>query len=297
MSTPASAAPENYEVITLARQAEYKDALRACPQVTSDYAFANLYGWAEHYGLTWRFAHGLVWLNQALPQSVSWAPVGDWNAVDWSAMPCLAGTRRFTRVPEGLMRIWERTFAGRIHIEEARDHFDYVYSVPELVELKGNKFHKKKNLLNQFEKSNIFEFMPMQAECVEEVLDMQAEWHGWQEHPSEALVAENDAIGRVLKDFDRLKGLMGGTIRVGGKVIAYTVAEQLDPQTVLIHFEKGDTRFKGVYQAISKHFLAAQEDRFNFVNREQDLGDEGLRKAKLSYNPVSFQQKYEVELR
>lgn len=294
MNTPA--ASNAYETITLARQAEYKAALCACPQVTSDYAFANLYGWAEHYGLSWRFAHGLVWINQTLPQPISWAPVGDWNLVDWASLPCLAGPCRFTRVPETLVGVWEKAFAGRIRAEEARDHFDYMYSVPELVELKGNKFHKKKNLLRQFEKSNIFEYMPMQAECVEEVLDMQAEWHGWQEHPSEALVAENDAICRVLKDFDRLKSLVGGTIRVAGKVIAYTVAEQLDANSVVIHFEKGDTRFKGVYQAINKHFLASQEDRFILVNREQDLGDEGLRKAKLSYNPVSFQKKYDVEL-
>jgi len=222
--------------------------------------------------------------------------VGDWAKANWTAMPCLAGPARFTRVPETLLGIWREAFGGRVHATEARDHFDYIYSVPELVELKGNKFHKKKNLLRQFEKSNIFEYTPMQADCVEEVLDMQAEWHGWQEHSSDALVAENQAISRVLKNFDRLGNLTGGTIRVAGKVIAYTVGESLNKNTIVIHFEKGDTRFKGIYQAINSHFLAAQEDRFELVNREQDLGDEGLRKAKLSYNPVQFMQKYDVEL-
>jgi len=285
-----------FERICLKHQAEYKAALAACPQVTSDYAFANLYGWAEHYGLTWNFAHGLVWLRQSLPQDVCWAPVGDWTKVDWTHLACLSGPKRFTRVPEALLGIWEQAFGPRLRAQEARDHFDYVYSVPELVGLKGNKFHKKKNLLNQFERSNIFEYTPMQADCVEEVLDMQAEWHGWQEHPSEALVAENQAISRVLKNFDRLQSLLGGTIRVDGRVKAYTVGELLSPDTIVIHFEKGDTRFKGIYQTINKHFLAAQEDRFALVNREQDLGDEGLRKAKLSYNPVSFMKKHEVEL-
>ncbi len=285
-----------FEPIGLERQAEYMAALSACPQVTSDYAFANLYGWGGHYGLSWRFAHGLVWIRQSLPSEVCWAPVGDWSLVDWAKLSCLAGPGRFTRVPEALVEIWQRAFAGRIKVEEARDHFDYVYSVPELVELKGNKFHKKKNLLNQFEKTHLFEYSPMYAECVEEVLDMQAEWHSWQEHPSEALVAENQAIGRVLKDFDRMRCLMGGAIRVEGKVVAYTVGECLGNSTVVIHFEKGDTRYKGVYQAINKHFLAAQEGRFALVNREQDLGDEGLRKAKMSYNPVCFMKKYDVEL-
>jgi len=284
-----------FENICLKHQDEYKAALCACPEVTSDYAFANLYGWAKHYGLKWRFDSGLVWLRQTDPQDAFWAPVGDWTKVDWTALPCLAGPIRFTRVPEALLNIWTAAFGDRIRAVEARDHFDYVYAVSDLVELKGNKFHKKKNLLNQFERGNIFEYTPMQADCVEEVLDMQAEWHGWQEHPSEALEAENEAISRVLKMFDRLKCLVGGTIRVGGKVIAYTVGECLSKDTMVIHFEKGDTRFKGVYQAINKHFLEAQEDRFTYVNREQDLGDEGLRKAKLSYNPSHFMQKYDVE--
>jgi hypothetical protein len=74
------------------------------------------------------------------------------------------------------------------------------------------------------------------------------------------------------------------------------VGECLSKDTMVIHFEKGDTRYKGIYQAINKHFLAAQEDRFAYVNREQDLGDEGLRKAKLSYNPVLLLKKYDVEL-
>lgn len=287
---------DTFERICLKHQEAYRTMLSVCPEVTSDYAFANLYGWAEHYGLSWRIAHGLVWIRQSIPQDIFWAPVGDWTKVDWTALPCMAGPARFTRVPAALLDIWRKAFGERIRATEARDHFDYVYSVPELIELKGNKFHKKKNLLHQFEKSNIFEYTPMQADCVEEVLDMQAEWHGWQEHPSAALEAENQAISRVLKNFDRLGSLLGGTIRVAGKVIAYTVGESLNTDTIVIHFEKGDTRFKGVYQAINKHFLAAQEDRFALVNREQDLGDEGLRKAKLSYNPVQFMQKYDVEL-
>lgn len=287
---------DTYEHICLKHQEAYRAALAACPQVTSDYAFANLYGWTEHYGLGWRLSDGLVWIRQSLPRPVLWAPVGDWARVDWAALPCMSGPMRFTRVPELLVDLWAKAYGERLRAEEARDHFDYVYSVPELVELKGNRFHKKKNLLHQFEKSNIFEYTPMQADCVEEVLDMQAEWHGWQEHPSEALEAENMAISRVLKSFDRMGALIGGTIRVAGKVIAYTVGEKLDAETIVIHFEKGDTRFKGVYQAINRHFLAAQEDRFTLVNREQDLGDEGLRKAKLSYNPVQFMKKYDVEL-
>ena len=77
---------------------------------------------------------------------------------------------------------------------------------------------------------------------------------------------------------------------------AYTVAEGLTPDTVVIHFEKGDTQYKGIYQAINQMFLAHAGDGFRLVDREQDLNDEGLRKAKLSYNPVQFLRKYRVNL-
>jgi len=83
---------------------------------------------------------------------------------------------------------------------------------------------------------------------------------------------------------------------VDGAMVAYTVAEKLTEDSMVIHFEKGDTQYKGVYQAINQMFLAHSASQYKFVNREQDLNDEGLRKAKLSYHPVEFVFKYRVTL-
>jgi hypothetical protein len=83
---------------------------------------------------------------------------------------------------------------------------------------------------------------------------------------------------------------------VDGSMVAYTVAEALTPDTLLIHFEKGDTAYKGIYQAINQKFLANSASHYTFVNREQDLNDEGLRKAKLSYHPVDYLRKYRVAM-
>ncbi|MEJ2166609.1 MAG: phosphatidylglycerol lysyltransferase domain-containing protein [Desulfobacterales bacterium] len=113
---------------------------------------------------------------------------------------------------------------------------------------------------------------------------------------SEVLSAENKAISRILRDWEHLDGTMGGAIMVDGKMAAYTVAEGLTSDTVVIHFEKGDTQYKGIYQAVNQMFLAHGADNFTLVNREQDLNDEGLRKAKLSYHPVKFLRKYSVTL-
>jgi hypothetical protein len=89
---------------------------------------------------------------------------------------------------------------------------------------------------------------------------------------------------------------MGGAITVDDEMVAYTVAEALTDETVVIHFEKGDTQYKGVYQAINQMFLENTAGEFSFVNREQDLNDEGLRKSKLSYHPVKFVKKYRLTL-
>ncbi len=286
-----------FEPICLDRQQEYHDALEGCPQLmTSDFSFANVWGWAEHYGLEWAFNKGLCFIRQTLPEPVYWAPLGPWEDYDWASCEAMREAGRFIRVPEALTRLWSVAFGNKIVIEESRDHWDYVYSVEELIALKGKKFHKKKNLFNQFRKNYDYDYQPMTSECVEEVLEMQDEWYKWYEenNPSEALRAENHVITRVLHNMDQIQGLMGATLRVDGKVIAYTVAEPLCEDSLVIHFEKGDVRFKGVYQAINQMFLENEGTAYTNVNREQDLGDEGLRKAKMSYNPSFFLKKFEA---
>ena len=288
---------DGFEAISLDRREDYLERLARCPQKVSDYSFGNLWGWAEEYGLTWRFGESHVWILQTRPYEVFWAPVGPWADVDWSACPCLSQGLDFIRVPEKLCEILRAAMPDRVMAEEAREHYDYVYGVPELVELRGNKFHKKKNLLSQFLRTYDYEYKPLTPDCVEETLEMQRMWFSWRDpEESGALLAENEAIVRVLQSWDRMPGFMGGAIRVDGEMIAYTVAEALTPDMLVIHFEKGRPGFKGVYQAINQMFLADAGAPYALVNREQDLGDEGLRKAKLSYNPSQFLKKCKVSV-
>ncbi len=284
-----------YEPIDKDRQDAYLAAYSRCPQKASDYSFANILGWADVYGLEWCWHEDLVWLRQNAPEPVYWAPVGPWLEKEWPSC-CLAG-KTFIRVPEILALLWQEQLGDRVHLEEDRAQWDYVYSVPELIALKGNKFHRKKNLFNQFKKSYTYEYRPMDMECIEETLEMQHEWVEWQElKDSSALTAENQAIERILTSWDSFPGLMGGALHIDGTMVAYTVAEALSKDTVVIHFEKGKPNFRGIYQAINQMFLENQASSFLYVNREQDLDDPGLRKAKLSYNPVEFLKKYTVKI-
>ena len=286
-----------YNPVSLDGRGEYLARLALCPQKVSDYSFANLWGWCEEYGLEWRFGASHVWLRQGGENGVHWAPVGPWETIDWSSSPTLNRGGTFIRVPERLAALWAKALPGRVEIIDAREHWDYVYSIDELVKLSGNRFHKKRNLVSQFTRNYAFDYHPLTADCIEEVLQMQLEWSQWREAEGDAtLAAENLAIARVVKNWDRLPNLLGGAIRIDGRMIAYTVAETLDDSTLVIHFEKGHMGFKGIYQAINQMFLEHQGQDHTFVNREQDLGDEGLRHAKLSYNPVEFLKKYTVRI-
>lgn len=285
-----------FESISLSRQEDYLNLLKLCNTNASDYSFANLWGWAAEYGLQWSFDPGrnLVWLCQTVPEKIFWAPIGRWEQ-DWAGIFSemqLGG--KFTRIPFDLAHLWQEQLPG-ISLNEAKDHWDYLYPVEQLVRLKGNKLHKKKNLLNQFLRKYDFQYVQLDVEMVENALTLQSEWCLWKEcEDSEALEAENSAIVRVFHDWEEIRGIFGAGLLLDGHMIAYTVAEGLNPETLVIHFEKGCPQYKGVYQAINQLFLSRSGGGYEWVNREQDLGDPGLRKAKESYLPQDFARKYEI---
>ena len=289
----------HFEPIQIEKQEAYLELLHSCPQVTSDYSFSNLFGWGEEYGLSWAWQDQLVWIRQEKPQPGYWAPIGRWDRIGWPALfdRQLDPGFIFTRVPERLVHIWRDTFKGRIDVEEERNHWDYLYSIEELVELKGNRFHKKKNLLKQFKKKYAYRYEHFGANMIEPAMAMQADWCNWRDcESSEVLSAENRSVQKILTHWDRLIGLTGGALMVEDIIVAYTIAEKITDDTVVVHYEKGCPDYKGVYQAINQMFLKHLPREFKWVNREQDLGEEGLRKAKLSYNPERFLKKYRVNI-
>lgn len=168
--------------------------------------------------------------------------------------------------------------------------YDYIYLAKELAEFKGKKFHSKKNHLNAFKKYN-WSFEELTEKDFDECIVFCANDYtnnNREEHHS--AVAEQFAIHTYFMNYHEL-GLKGGILRVDGKIVAVSIGERLNSETFVVHIEKADTSYRGAYTAMCNEFVKHFATDVKYINREEDLGIEGLRKSKKSYNPVFLLQK------
>ena len=188
-------------------------------------------------------------------------------------------------------------FPASFVFEQVRDRFDYIYHTQELIELAGRKFHKKKNHLNRFYlQYPQTQFESLSPANIDEVIAINNLWYGNTNKDDKGLYFENLGINDALKHFGTL-GLRGGLLRIDSEVAAFSFGENLDEDCALIHIEKANTIFNGVYQAINQALLKNIFAATQYANREEDLGIEGLRKAKLSYQPAFLLEKYHARLK
>lgn len=188
-------------------------------------------------------------------------------------------------------------FPQSFEIEQKRDRFDYMYLTQELIELSGRKFHKKKNHLNRF----YLQYPQTQFESLtnanmNEVIALNNMWYAKADKNDKGLYFENLGINDALRHFDELC-LQGGLLRIDGEIVAFSFGEELDCDCALIHIEKANIAFNGAYQAINQALLKHHFANTQYANREEDLGIEGLRKAKLSYQPNFLLEKYYARLK
>ena len=172
---------------------------------------------------------------------------------------------------------------------EDRDNFDYLYQRQDLVQLAGRSLHRKKNLVNLFVRSNACVAKPLLEEYTGDALRVLEEWRGQQDSPGD-YAAAREALERM----EELQ-LCGGIFYVNDEPVAYTLGEELaHGTTFVIHFEKAVLveRYKGIYQYMNQAFAAVLPEKYQTINREQDLGNPGLRHAKESYKPIGFVKKY-----
>ena len=266
------------------------------PQI-SEMTFTNLFMWRRHYHPVWMEREGcLLVLFRPQPGPIyGLPPVGKGDKAGALSTLCgaIGAVSREIRVCRAA-EDFVTTFvdASVYDSRPDRDNSDYVYRTDDLIHLSGNKYHRKKNHFNQFVRKNDFEYRPLDGDLVEKVMLMQESWCRMREcviNPE--LLAEDFAVREALTCFDALS-FQGGAILIDGRVEAFSLGEALNRDTAVIHIEKANPHISGIYAAINQIFCKEAWSAFTYINREQDMGVEGLRKAKESYFPHHRVNKY-----
>ena len=187
----------------------------------------------------------------------------------------------------------ETTLPSQFVFTEDRDYADYIYLKSDLSTLKGKKFQSKRNHINRFRNTYPdYEYTPITPDRIQECLDLEAEWCKVNNcDQQEGTGNERRALIYALHNFEAL-GLTGGILHVNSKIVAFTFGMPINHETFGVHVEKADTNIEGAYAMINYEFANHIPEQYIYINREEDLGIEGLRKAKLSYQPVTILEKY-----
>lgn len=263
-----------------------------------DYNFANLFIWGDIYQTRWLFSDERLWIYNGF-DDLMLMPVGKALSLselvavsDWLRRQGKSGN--FVLVDPDFVKD-NPGLGDFFKISIDLDNGDYIYSSRKLVDLAGNKLHKKRNLVNQFlALYPDYACLPLQASDLDACLDLAERWCRTRSCVELDFNHETSALKRALSHFGELE-LQGLKIAIGDQMAAFSVYSRLSSNMADVHFEKFAPEVKGVGQVINWETAKALSGRFKYINREQDLGIEGLRQAKKSYDPEYIVSAYFLE--
>lgn len=189
--------------------------------------------------------------------------------------------------------VFKQLFGEKYTVYAARDTFDYVYNSDDLINLRGKKYQPKRNHISFFKKNYNWSYETITSENIPECIEMSEQWLENSTQNKDDLSSELEIINFVFENYFQL-GYVGGLIRIDGKVVAYTMGEPLNEDMFCVHFEKAFSDIRGAYPIINQQFVQNELSSYKYINREDDVGLENLRKAKCSYHPAFLLEKYEA---
>lgn len=202
----------------------------------------------------------------------------------------------FKDIEEPFLADLKEIYGEEAEIEEDEDNFDYIYLREKLATLSGKKLHGKKNHYNYFIKTYDYEVKDLkELGVVEDCIYAAQLWYDRRESPYKYLDYELEGIKEIIGNLDKLN-LKGIAVYVDGKISAFTIGERVNDDMAIIHIEKGLADIRGIYAFTNKTFAEQYLKDVEYINREQDLGIEGLRKAKKSYYPFKLEKKYNINI-
>ena len=273
--------------------------MNSTQRMSCEYCFGNIFIWSPaYYTYIARFKD--FFLAAGMDDDGEYCfPMGHGDlreAIDLlHADACERGRQlRLFGVTEADRRLLEAACPGRFAYEEDRDFFDYIYDRQDLATLAGKKYHAKRNHIAAFERDGDYVYERITPDNLAECAAMEDAWKAQNlEKDPVGLENEREALQRAFDHYEAL-GLRGALLRKGGAVVAFTIGEPMGSHMFCTHFEKAFADVRGAYPMINREFALHELGDYPLVNREEDTGDEGLRKAKLSYHPKQLLVKYDA---
>lgn len=269
---------------------------------TCEYTFGNIFSYTAKFPIEIARIGGCLISKCHTDEGLSYCyPIGEGDkkqAVEYilaDAENCGVDFEIFGISPEGARELAEN-FPQRFDIILSRDDFDYIYFTEDLISLKGKKYQPKRNHISYFKKTFDWSYERINTENISECLAMSEKWLSEQsEERKPALEQELAIIRKIFANYDSLS-FLGGLLRVEGEVIAYTMGERITDEIFCTHIEKAFSNIRGAYPMINQLFAENELSGYKYINREDDVGEENLRKAKLSYYPAILAEKYVARL-
>lgn len=293
---------EDFKPVTLADRAFFERHYTLYPQTHIDYTFTSMVCWNSFMHHRYAYVKGNVILAcTAAGVTRLHPPIGPRNPELMREVIRLALDIGDDKKP--LIRIdpetakWIKRLEPELLLVPDLNHFEYVYRASDLVKLPGKKYLKIRSQINKFRKKYRHTVEPIKPGNREEIMEFLVKWCESKKCEDNLFLAhEIEAISYAIKHFTELP-LRGLMIRVDSEVAAISLFERLNTNTALIHFEKGLPEYEGIYKVINTETAAVLASEVEYINRESDLGIDGLRKAKLRYHPHHMVEVYSLRQR
>ncbi len=272
--------------------------------LTCEYTFGNIFSYTAKMDILVADVHGCLVTRCCFTEDYAeyCFPAGKGNKIKAIEEIVIDGKER--EIPFGIFgmntenaKLLRDNFSAQFDITLERDSFDYIYNSTDLIELTGKKYQPKRNHISFFMRNNNWSYERITRENISECIEMSEDWlsKSQSEYKSD-LESELKIIKKVFDNYEAL-GYVGGLLRCDGKVIAYTMGERMNEDTFCVHFEKAYADIRGAYPMINQQFVKNELSGYKYIDREDDVGSENLRKAKLSYHPALLPDKYEAVYR
>ncbi|MBI4187289.1 MAG: DUF2156 domain-containing protein [Chloroflexi bacterium] len=286
--------------LVLEHKTEVDRAFAEMEPTISEFTFTNLFMWQHYYNISVSRMHGcILFLAEPPGKKPFFYPPWGQGDTGRAARDCLqfladkGEAGHIERVPQDYIERYAHSLRG-LEITPDPDNDDYVYSSQDLIFLEGRRLHAKRNAIRKVHKVGDNEYRAIDEGLIGPCLELQELWCRQQHRELYLSLAEETMAVKTIFDNYQALGVKGGAILINGRVEAFSIGERLNSDTLVIHVEKANLAIPGLYAVINQQFAEHEARDHKYVNREQDLGDKGLRMAKRSYYPSAMVRKFKV---